>query len=675
MENQKNYDQYAKFKERQLELAGMLGDSAEMISQLSMNQFQEILKKLGEKVYNDTFKIMVVGTFKNGKSTFINSFLGEEILPAYALPTTAVINEVKWGDKKRAVIHFRNPLPEELPMGIPDKAMSHMRKFNMKNIPPLEIPYDEIEDYVVIPFDKDPKEMLLESPYEKVELFWPLPLLENGVEIIDSPGLNEHATRTKVTMDYLSQADAILFVLNAQAICSQEEMRFAENNLKKQGFTDPFFVVNRFDCIRSEKERVAMRKFTEMKLEGYTTNTIYYVSALNALDGKMNSDQELYNSSGMKEFEDTLSEYLTKQKGKAKLSQPARELKRILNDEALFKVIPMQRQMLSTSLDEVKKRYESVQPKLAELKAKKDQIYSRLMLKVEQIKPELRRVSNRNIMEIADCVPAWVSEFTPVNSVGMIPKKDKIEPVIQEISEHVLDCIETYQTDWRNSVLEPIVNDRANDIFGSVEADISKIFSEIDSVNVEIAGKEYETNSVPTWQRIAGGAVGFITGGVGGAFSGGVSGLSVELAKTVALEFGAFFALSLIGLLNPITIIGVLVGVIMRSVIKGEDALMKKLKESITTEIVNQLAGSAEDNSNALAEGIGGKFTEIVDQMVGAVDGEIQETENQVESIINEMEKGKENIKMKEEAISNCENRIKEISTKLDNLIFQLVEE
>ena len=230
-----NYNQYAKFKERQIELADMLNDSAEVISELNMNQFQENLKQLGMKVQNDTFKIQVVGTFKNGKSTFINSFLGEEILPAYALPTTAVINEVKWGEDKKAVIHFRNPLPEKLPSGIPEKAMAHMSKFNMQNIPPLEIPYDEIEDYVVIPFDKDPTEMLLESPYEKVELFWPLPLLKNGVEIIDSPGLNEHRTRTKVTMDYLSKADAILFVLNATQLCSQEEMRFIENNLKKEG--------------------------------------------------------------------------------------------------------------------------------------------------------------------------------------------------------------------------------------------------------------------------------------------------------------------------------------------------------------------------------------------------------------------------------------------------------
>lgn len=110
-----NFDQYAAYREKQLELAGMLKGASEVISDLNMVQFQENLKKLGDKVQNDSFKIQVVGTFKNGKSTFINSFLGEDILPAYALPATAVINEVKWGEKKRAVIHFRDPLPERLP--------------------------------------------------------------------------------------------------------------------------------------------------------------------------------------------------------------------------------------------------------------------------------------------------------------------------------------------------------------------------------------------------------------------------------------------------------------------------------------------------------------------------------------------------------------------------------
>ena len=201
MEANKQYEQYAAFKEKQTELAGMLGEASEVIADLNMQQFRDNLKKLSDKVQNDSFKVQIVGTFKNGKSTFINSLLGEEVLPAYALPCTAVVNEVKWGEEKKAIVHFRNPLPDKLPSGIPEKAKQHMKKFNMKDIPPIEISYDEIEKYAVISIGNGKEELEYESPYEKIEVFWPLPILKNGVEIIDSPGLNECATRTRVTMN------------------------------------------------------------------------------------------------------------------------------------------------------------------------------------------------------------------------------------------------------------------------------------------------------------------------------------------------------------------------------------------------------------------------------------------------------------------------------------------
>ena len=109
-----------------------------------------------------------------------------------------------------------------------------MKKFNMKDIPPIEISYDEIEKYAVISIGHGKEELEYESPYEKIEVFWPLPILKNGVEIIDSPGLNECATRTRVTMNYISKADAILFVLDATRILSADEMRVIEHTLKEQ---------------------------------------------------------------------------------------------------------------------------------------------------------------------------------------------------------------------------------------------------------------------------------------------------------------------------------------------------------------------------------------------------------------------------------------------------------
>ena len=336
-----NQEELNRFRIQRERLSSMLSESSEVVSELNMSSASENLGKLSDKVNNDTFKIQVIGTFSNGKSTVINALLGENVLPAYALPTTAVINEVKYGDKKEAILHFRNPLPENLPESLSRKALSHMQKYNMENIPPLHIEYGEIEDYVVIPIGTDPKEMLLESPYEKVELFWPLPMLKEGVEIIDSPGLNESATRARVTMDYLSKADAILFVLAADHLCSQDEMEFIENNLNAYGFTDPFFVVNRFDLIR-EQEKTRMRQFAELKLAEFSTNKIYFISAQQALDGEMTNNSDLYKQSGMGDFVTKLSDFLTKDKGKIKLSQPSRELKRILNNEALYKVIPNQ---------------------------------------------------------------------------------------------------------------------------------------------------------------------------------------------------------------------------------------------------------------------------------------------------------------------------------------------
>ena len=668
-----NYEQYAAYKEKQTELAGMLDRAAEVISELNMTQFGENLKRLSEKVHNETFKVQVVGTFKNGKSTFINSLLGEEILPAYALPATAVINEVKWGDTKKAVVFFRDPLPEKLPASIPSKASSHINRFSGRSIPPLDIPYDEIEEYTVIPIGENPTEMLLESPYEKIELYWPLPLLENGVEIIDSPGLNEHTTRTKVTMNYLTKADAILFVLNAQALCSQEEMKFIENNLKGNGFLDPFFVVNRWDVIR-EKERPQMQKFAQMKLGEYSSNEMYYVSALNALDGKMQKDDALLASSGLREFEARLSDFLTRQKGKAKLAQPARDLKRILADEALFKVIPMQREMLSTSLDEVKERYKHAQPKLNDLKMKKEQLRSRLLLRIEQFKPELKRISNRNIIDMTDSIPEWVNEYTPAASVGLIPTKAKINAVVEEISAYICERIEEQQIDWRKNVLEPIISEKTTDIFESVETDLSKIFDEIDSVNIELSGSEIKPKPVPVWQRVVGVLGGLAIGDLGILASGSINGISKEMAKTAVIEIGAGFILSFLGLLNPVTLIAVMAGAVIFNLKQGESNIIKKIKTAVSTEMVNQLSAKSEENADSLSEGVINKFNEIANQIVSAVDIEISEAEGQINGIIAEMEKGKENIARREAEINDCENKIKQLSSQLDSLIFELVE-
>lgn len=663
-----------RFRIQKERLGGMLSDASEVINDLNMSSASENLDKLSKKVNNDTFKIQVIGTFSNGKSTVINSLLGEDVLPAYALPTTAVINEVKYGDNKEAVLYFRNPLPENLPASLSVKALEHMKTHGMKNIPPLHISYDEIEDYVVIPMGEDPKEMLLESPYEKVELFWPLPMLKEGVEIIDSPGLNESDTRARVTMDYLSKADAILFVLAADHLCSKDEMEFVENFLNAYGFTDPFFVVNRFDLIQ-EREKDRVIKFAEMKLAGFTTNPIYCISAQKALDGLVKRDAGLIEESRITPFVTHLTNFLTKDKGKIKLSQPSRELKRILNNEALYKVIPSQRAMLDSSLDEVRARYDAAKPQLEMLKSKKQQIIAKLQLRIERSKAEFKRATYRNTITVAEMIPGWINEYTPQHKLGLIPTKSKIAAVVTEISEHITSKIEEQQKTWKNEVMLPLVKERSDYIFDSTEQNLTKLYSEIDAISIQMSGNDdVAPEPVPLWQRIAGAAAGALLLMPDLAIAGGLNGLTKELAKNVGIVIGTEALLVLIGFTNPFVLVGGIVAAILGGNFTS-DAAMRKIKNMLGEAIVSKVSENADEGATKTSESIASILMDIANDISSAVDNEISQTEQLVTGIIDEMQRGKANIDARKQVINSSEAKIKAISTELDAFTFELIEQ
>lgn len=672
------HDTYVPYKEKQKNLAGIISRSITEVDKLKMEQYVENLRRLNHKVQNDTFKIQIVGTFKNGKSTFINSFLGEEILPAYNLPCTAVINEVKYGEEKKAVLHFCNPLPKDVRMtDIPERAFAHMKQYNMTDIPPMVIPYDEIENYVVIPIGKDPHEALKESPFEKVELFWPLDLLKNGVEIIDSPGLNEAESRTKVTMDYLTKADAIIFLLRADQLCSQDEMNFVEYYLKGNGFDKPFFVINRFDTIRNDREKAQIKAYAYAKLKEYTSfgeSGFFFVSALNALDGKMNMDAALYEGSGLPAFEKRLSEFLTKEKGLVKLSQPSREVKRVLSSEALYKIIPQQRAMLESSLDEVKKKYEDVKPQLKDLQVKKDLLRERLTNKINMAIPDVKRCVLHHISNMSQSIPTWCAECVPQTKLGMMPGKDKIKRVAEEIAVYANEQMEKSQVEWKNDTLLPLIEEKIKTTFDSVEADVKKVFDTIDSIQVQLSnGGTQNATAAPTWQRVVGAVGGMVLGGPALAVIGGTGGIGKDFAKSLALEAGALFALSLINFLNPFTIGLTIIGMFVIGGSGTGDKITNKIKENVSKEMITQLNNNKDEIVDGILENVTKSFNDISEMVVKAVDTEISEVDKQIKNVIAELEKGQSNVESRKEELNVSERTIVKLVEETDDFIDNLV--
>lgn len=68
---------------------------------------QEVLD-VKDRLEKDNFKVLVIGEFKCGKSTFINALMGKKILPSYSTPCTAVINEVVYGRDEQATLYFKD---------------------------------------------------------------------------------------------------------------------------------------------------------------------------------------------------------------------------------------------------------------------------------------------------------------------------------------------------------------------------------------------------------------------------------------------------------------------------------------------------------------------------------------------------------------------------------------
>ena len=646
-------------------LSEILDRASSIMCDVDMNDTSNYLDGLRQKIKNDTFRVLVTGRIASGKSTLINSLLGEAILPAHVIPCTAIITEVKYGEQKKAIVHFRNPLPANLPASIAPKALAHMQKHNMKDVPPLHVDYNELEDYVVIPIGEDPKEMHLDSPYEKVELLWPLDMLKEGVEIIDSPGLEEDDTCTRVTMDYLSKADAILFVLTVDKLCSQAEMNFIKDNLHEFGFTDPFFIVNRIDLI-PENQRDRIIQFAKMKLGSFSTNEIYFVSAQQALDGEVQNNPTLYEKSQMGIFTERLCEFLTKDKGKLKLSQPALELIRILNDEALYKVIPAQREMLDSSMDQINASYETAKHELDALRAQKGQIIKKMMLRIEQSKNELMQEVNRNLLSVADMIPGWIKDYVPMQPLGIIPTNKKISAIVVEITDEINKKISEQQLQWNNEIMRPMVREKTEYIFEGPWSNYALLCDTLKSIyinlfsnkNIDINDFDSQLNTILRSSRTA----------IDDIHSTNYDEL-VKEALGIDSPHRIYY-----GFVNPITLgkFTEIALALYRAGVYGK-RLIKGLKEHIATKYVERLTINMDSISQRVSRCIAENCVKIVHDLSQSIDNEINQMVLQIDDSKEEMRNGQVSIQNRMRVLDSCEVRIRALRTELEQFISELL--
>ncbi len=311
-------------------------------NQLCDDNTDERVKEMLNALGSDFLTIAFTGEFSRGKTELINAIFfadyGQRILPSQAGRTTMCPTELFF-DKDSEKSYLRL-LPIET--RLQETALTDFRQMSSAwvEIPlhtesPQEmsqamqsITYTKVVsrvDAIALGFDASSLDESDEEP-GKVEIpawrhaliSFNHPLLRQGLRLFDTPGLNALGSEPELTFNLLPQAQAVVFVLAADAGVTASDMAVWEEHiepLKNRPNLGLYAALNKIDVLWDE---LSSRKKVEKSINRVTRqtarhlkldeNNILPVSAQKALLGKVKDDKALVLSSQIQQLEHILSE-------------------------------------------------------------------------------------------------------------------------------------------------------------------------------------------------------------------------------------------------------------------------------------------------------------------------------------------------------------------------------
>jgi len=239
-------------------------------------RLSERLDVIPERLENQRFSIGITGVMNAGKSTMLNALLGKEVLGTSVVPETANLTLIKYAKNPYAVVNFWNAKEwSKIEEGA--KSLKSLEAFVKESrahfgdtfttlITPkgesASISVDELALYTSAKYS-DKKCNLVKS----VELYTDLKFVQDGVQIVDTPGLDDPVVqREEITLEYLSECDLMIHLMNAAQAATQKDVDFIIDALLYRNVAQLLIVITRIDAIK-EKELQEVIAYTKRSIE------------------------------------------------------------------------------------------------------------------------------------------------------------------------------------------------------------------------------------------------------------------------------------------------------------------------------------------------------------------------------------------------------------------------
>ena len=113
---------------------------------VSLNRQIEACKNLLQQ--DQLIDVAILGQFKSGKSSFLNSLIGESILPVGVIPVTTTITRLQYGKRERAIVRHFDGQQTEVDIGAIEEFTSEAQNpANQKNVEVVDLELSSLEKY------------------------------------------------------------------------------------------------------------------------------------------------------------------------------------------------------------------------------------------------------------------------------------------------------------------------------------------------------------------------------------------------------------------------------------------------------------------------------------------------------------------------------------------------
>jgi hypothetical protein len=339
------FEAYSDWRRR---LSAGISGLHEWLSQQELADAQTDLQvqRLLERLHQDKLVVAFVAEFSRGKSELINAIFfadfGQRLLPSSAGRTTMCPTELLYDPTRPpsirllpietrardgSVAEFKNYADEwvtlALDLSSPDKMSQVLSQVSQTKRVPIALArkYGLYEDGDVLAPLSAADEIAVDIPcWRHAVINFPHPLLQQGLVILDTPGLNAIGTEPELTLSLLPNAHAVLFVLAADAGVTKTDIDVWQNHLvgvdpaSKEG---RLVILNKIDGLWDELKsgaEVDAEIARQVKSCAQTLRLppaqVFAVSAQKALLAKVNGDDALLVRSRLPQLEQALSKEL-----------------------------------------------------------------------------------------------------------------------------------------------------------------------------------------------------------------------------------------------------------------------------------------------------------------------------------------------------------------------------